>query len=61
MGDIQSTRAGTGPADDRPDQDPAEVEPTDNSSGAPVDLERVEDVEQTAAEVEARDGETPAR
>ena len=49
MGEIQPKRAGTGPADDRPDQDPAEVEPTDNSSGAPVDLERVEDVEQTAA------------
>jgi hypothetical protein len=27
------------------EEDPAEVEPTDNSSGAPVDPERVEDVE----------------
>jgi hypothetical protein len=28
-----------------PDLDPAEVEPTDNSSGAPVDLDRVHEVE----------------
>jgi hypothetical protein len=25
--------------------DPAEVQPTDNSSGAPLDLNRVEDIE----------------
>jgi hypothetical protein len=61
MNDIQPKRAGTGPASDPPDQDPAEVEPTDNSSGAPVNLERVEDVEQTVAEGKARDGESPAR
>jgi hypothetical protein len=30
---------------DRSDQDPADVEPTDNSSGAPVDLDRVEAIE----------------
>jgi hypothetical protein len=29
----------------RPELDPAEVEPTDNSSGAPVDLDRVQEVE----------------
>ena len=28
------------------DEDPGEVEPTDNSTGAAVDLERVRDVEQ---------------
>jgi hypothetical protein len=28
--------------------DPTEVEPTDNSAGAPVDLERVREVEQEA-------------
>lgn len=31
--------------DDRQDLDPAEVEPTDNSSGVPVDLDRVQEVE----------------
>ena len=30
---------------DRPEADPSEVEPTDNSTGAVVDLERVEDIE----------------
>lgn len=29
--------------DDQPD--PSEVQPTDNSSGVPVDLERLEDLE----------------
>ena len=57
----QPERAGTQAGNDRPERDPAEVEPTDNSSGAPVDLERVEDVEQTVAEGKARDGESPAR
>jgi hypothetical protein len=28
------------------DADPGEVEPTDNSTGAPVDLDRVREVEQ---------------
>jgi hypothetical protein len=28
------------------DEDPAEVEPTDNSSGAPVDLDLVHDLEE---------------
>ena len=27
--------------------DPSEVQPTDNSSGVPVDLERLEEVEET--------------
>jgi hypothetical protein len=32
--------------EERPDEpDPAEVQPTDNSSGVPVDLERVEQIE----------------
>jgi len=31
--------------DDRDDLDPAAVEPTDNSSGAPVDLDAVEAIE----------------
>jgi hypothetical protein len=31
--------------DDRDELDPAEVEPTDNSSGVPVDLDRVRDTE----------------
>jgi hypothetical protein len=30
---------------DRPEADPSEVEPTDNSTGAVVDLERVEEIE----------------
>jgi hypothetical protein len=35
---------------ERPDSpDPAEVEPTDNSSGTPVDLERLEDLQQETA------------
>jgi hypothetical protein len=36
------------PGDDpqaRTGDDPADVEPTDNSSGAPVDLDRVEAIE----------------
>lgn len=34
------------PDDDLPaEPDPAEVEPTDNSAGTPVDLERLEDVQ----------------
>jgi len=28
------------------EQDPGEVEPTDNSSGAPVDLDRVREIEE---------------
>lgn len=28
--------------------DPSEVEPTDNSSGAPIDLDRVEELEDDA-------------
>ena len=28
------------------DEDPGEVEPTDNSSGAPVDLDRVQELEE---------------
>ena len=32
--------------DDPTAQDPAEVEPTDNSTGEAVDLDRVRDVEQ---------------
>jgi len=57
----QPEGAGTQAGDDRPERDPAEVEPTDNSLGAPVDLERVQDVEEGAAELEARDGDAPAR
>jgi hypothetical protein len=34
--------------DDQPD--PAEVQPTDNSSGVPVDLERVEEIEDEIVE-----------
>jgi hypothetical protein len=30
-------------SDPDPDLDPAAVEPTDNSTGAPVDLDRVDD------------------
>jgi hypothetical protein len=30
--------------------DPSEVQPTDNSSGVPVDLERLEDIEDEQAE-----------
>jgi len=30
--------------------DPAEVQPTDNSSGVPVDLERVEEIEDEISE-----------
>jgi len=33
---------------DRPGPDPSEVEPTDNSTGAEVDLERVEQIEREA-------------
>jgi hypothetical protein len=34
------------PTDEPQDQpDPSEVQPTDNSSGVPVDLERLEDIE----------------
>jgi hypothetical protein len=29
-----------------PEPDPAEVQPTDNSSGAPLDLNRVEEIEE---------------
>lgn len=32
-------------ANDQPD--PAEVQPTDNSSGVPVDLERLDDIEES--------------
>jgi hypothetical protein len=35
---------------DRPEPDPAEVEPTDNSAGAGVDLDRVAEVEREANE-----------
>ena len=37
-------------AGDRPERDPAEVEPTDNSAGAEVDLDRVAEVEREAEE-----------
>jgi hypothetical protein len=33
--------------DDQPD--PSEVQPTDNSSGVPVDLERLDDLEESDA------------
>ena len=37
--------------DERPNEpDPSEVQPTDNSSGTPVDLERVEQVEEEVSE-----------
>jgi hypothetical protein len=36
-----------------PERDPAEVEPTTNSDGAPPDMERVVEAERAAAEVEA--------
>ena len=39
--------------DNRQDLDPSEVEPTDNSSGVPVDLERLDDVHE---ELEDRQG-----
>jgi len=32
--------------------DPVEVEPTDNSTGAPADLNRVEKIEEEAREAE---------
>jgi hypothetical protein len=35
---------------ERPEPDPVEVEPTDNSVGTEVDLERVADVEREAEE-----------
>jgi hypothetical protein len=34
----------------RDQPDPAEVQPTDNSSGTPVDLERVEEIEEEIAD-----------
>jgi hypothetical protein len=34
----------------RDDPDPAEVQPTDNSSGTPVDLQRVEEIEEEIAD-----------
>ncbi len=38
-------------SDDMRDQpDPAEVQPTDNSSGTPVDLDRVEEIEEELTE-----------
>ena len=33
---------------DRPEADPSEIQPTDNSTGAVVDLERMEDIERQA-------------
>jgi hypothetical protein len=36
--------------DDQPERDPAEIEPTDNSGGAEVDLDRVAEVERKVAE-----------
>lgn len=36
--------------DDQPD--PSEVQPTDNSAGVPVDLERLEDVQDELHETE---------
>jgi hypothetical protein len=38
----QRTGVRARPGDDRPEREPAEAEPTDNCSGAPVDLDRVE-------------------
>jgi hypothetical protein len=35
---------------DQTSEDPIDVEPTDNSSGAPVDLERVEEIEDETRE-----------
>jgi hypothetical protein len=35
-------------------QDPAEIQPTDNSSGAPPDLQRVEQIDRAAAQEEER-------
>jgi len=36
------------PNDELQDQpDPSEVQPTDNSSGVPVDLERLDDIEES--------------
>ena len=32
--------------EERNEPDPAEVQPTDNSSGVPVDLDRLEEVEE---------------
>ena len=40
-------------SDNRLERDPAEIEPTDNSSGAVPDPERVADAEREAAELEA--------
>jgi hypothetical protein len=34
----------------RDEPDPTEVQPTDNSSGTPVDLERVEEIEEEIAD-----------
>ncbi len=36
------------PDDERLEPDPSEVQPTDNSSGTPVDLERLEDLHDEA-------------
>jgi len=36
------------PDSDNDQPDPAEVQPTDNSAGTPVDLERLEDVNDEA-------------
>jgi hypothetical protein len=47
MTEQQPGRPGDGP-------DPADVEPTDNSSGAAPDLGRVEEADREAAEVERR-------
>lgn len=34
--------------DDQPD--PSEIQPTDNSSGVPIDLERLDEIEEKAAQ-----------
>ena len=34
--------------EERNEPDPAEVQPTDNSSGAPIDLDRVEEIQEEA-------------
>jgi len=52
----QPQGAGTRPGNDLPEPGPAEVEPTNNSSGAPVDLEQVEAIEEATAHLENRHG-----
>jgi hypothetical protein len=40
----------------RNEPDPSEVQPTDNSSGTPVDLERLDKVKPEAVRAEEREG-----